>query len=153
MTLFLHHYIITLNNSLQYVGISMIYWFFLHCSQSYVIRLAVQNMTASGKWLLLHFWTRLHYIQGSRIYWTALKFTGTAIHYTSLHPTSICIQWTMYTIHWVSGHIASSQIASMEAMCLEAIWQCTHTCKLPPLKKIYIYFNRHFSFSSISLKH
>ena len=38
----------------------------------------------------------------------------------------------------VSGHIASSQIASMEAMCLEAIWQCTHTCRLPPLNKIYI---------------
>ena len=29
----------------------------------------------------------------------------------------------------VSGHIASSQIASMEATCLEATWQCTHTCR------------------------
>ena len=39
----------------------------------------------------------------------------------------------------VAGHIASSQIASMEAMCLEVIWQYTHTCILPPLKIIKKY--------------
>ena len=39
----------------------------------------------------------------------------------------------------VSGHIAYSKIASIEAMCLEALCQYTHTGILPPLK-IFIWF-------------
>ena len=46
----------------------------------------------------------------------------------------------------VSGHIASSQIASMETMSLKTTWQCTHTCRLPSLKNIYIYLNKRHLF-------
>ena len=36
------------------------------------------------------------------------------------------------------GNIASSQIVSIEAMCLNAVCQYTHTCILPPLSKFIL---------------
>ena len=65
------------------------------------------------------------------------------------------LSWDYSDSVWfkVSGHIASRQIASIEAICLEAIWHYTNTCILPPLKNnisisvmcnylIFIYFTK-----------
>ena len=90
-----------------------------------------------------HIWDKFSYIWGD----TVIVGKNTVVIWTNtiLFGTNTVVFWTntmvlglkqsyLVQIQWYSGiyigiwYIASSQIISIEAMCLEAIWQFTNSC-------------------------